>query len=515
MYLLKTKPAANEWTPPRLTICKPYTDLHRMLFSQTIDYIDSEIAALLAEVEAKKQQQSQLIELDALTDSTLQGLADVVSKVQSSAPDAIAPLKSSVLALFDSGDDGNDGGGNQSTDPTPDTDDDDFELLCLNGETGDCLTTADLDEAETIEAEKTAQAEDDGQSCQLEECPASSLVGQHYQLTSPLASLVWEDAPMLGQCCTVQVSQTQSEKTSYTEFVRVTDRVGYIKVNTTGEIKSVYVGFNNKTRAKAWANYLEIVTPKIELRPAKRVGDWKHEVKLSGLSLKQIERLAAEDLDKMPPTKEPSLPPSYKPRSIAQPVNPDEVGEGDIVTTLLTPGGSYKIIQVMPNGILDCENLTTGTRLGLRPNAVSLVQKAEKLQPPEAIEFNDLVEVVADANDTVGLVGTFGRVKTIKGSRIGVEIDEQLTYFDSKELKVKASAEAAPQPTGLQSGQLLMGNRIVTTGNYTGLARRSSILNTRMGTADKVAALELVKGGLSPELALVTATGTADTDYDF
>jgi hypothetical protein len=44
-----------------------------MLFSQTIDYIDSEIAALLAEVEAKKQQQSQLIELDALTDSTLQG----------------------------------------------------------------------------------------------------------------------------------------------------------------------------------------------------------------------------------------------------------------------------------------------------------------------------------------------------------------------------------------------------------------------------------------------------------
>jgi hypothetical protein len=60
-----------------------------------------------------------------------------------------------------------------------------------------------------------------------------------------------------------------------------------------------------------------------------------------------------------------------------------------------------------------------------------------------------------------------------------------------------------------------MGSRIVTTGNYTGLARRSSILNTRMGTADKVAALELVKAGLSPELAMAAATGTADTDYDF
>jgi hypothetical protein len=30
-----------------------------------------------------------------------------------------------------------------------------------------------------------------------------------------------------------------------------------------------------------------------------------------------------------------------------------------------------------------------------------------------------------------------------------------------------------------------------------------------------VAALELMKGGLSPELAMAVATGTADTDYDF
>jgi hypothetical protein len=70
-------------------------------------------------------------------------------------------------------------------------------------------------------------------------------------------------------------------------------------------------------------------------------------------------------------------------------VNPDEVEPGDIVTALLTPSASYKIIQVMPNGILDCENLTTGDRLGLRPGAVSLVQKAEKSQEPgqQALDF--------------------------------------------------------------------------------------------------------------------------------
>ena len=283
-----------------------------MLFSQTIDNIDSEITALLAQVEVAKQRQTQLIELDALTDHTLEGLADVVSKIQCSAPDAIASLKSAVLGLFDSGDDGN-----QPTDPAPDNDPDEPELLCLNGETGDCLTTADLD----------------------------------YELASPfatpLACQLWEDAPLLGQACTVEFPQPDSQKPAYTEFVGVSDRVGYIKLNTTGEIIATYAGFNNKSRAKSWANYLETMTSRIELRAAKRLGDWKHELKISGLSITQIERLTTENLDKMPPDKEPSLPPTYKPQLIPQPVNPDEVGKDDIVTALLTPSASYKIIQVM------------------------------------------------------------------------------------------------------------------------------------------------------------------------
>jgi len=59
-----------------------------MIFSQTIDKIDRELTALLAQVEAKKQKQTQLIELDALTDHSLEELAHVVSKIQCSAPDA-------------------------------------------------------------------------------------------------------------------------------------------------------------------------------------------------------------------------------------------------------------------------------------------------------------------------------------------------------------------------------------------------------------------------------------------
>jgi hypothetical protein len=200
------------------------------------------------------------------------------------------------------------------------------------------------------------------------------------------------------------------------------------------------------------------------------------------------------------------------------------VGEGDIVTTLFTPGGSYRIKAVKDDEILDCENLVTGTRLGLRATSVTLLEKVatapqpleapqpkvdpsrlhakillkeseyvgqvlpvsrvspnemgytvtlpdgqsrwfkadlvqildaeieEKALPaepvePESIEFNDLVEVVADNNDAVGLVGAVGRVKIVKGEsvallrsadRIGVEIDEQLAYFNRTELKIQA-----------------------------------------------------------------------------
>jgi hypothetical protein len=485
-----------------------------MLFSQTIDNIDSEITALLAQVEAKKQRQTQLIELDALTDHTLEGLADVVSKIQCKAPDAIASLKSAVLGLF--GNDGNDGG-NQPTDPMPDTDPDEPELLCLNGETGDCLTTADwmargkanqpltyaqaiknrcgacwgyevksktdikagfvnranLNFMEAVNLERTGK-----EFYQIVEAYLDRLYynGQTCEwaspLASPLCSLVWEDAPLLGQACTwaslfasplacaVEFPQPDSQKPAYTEFVKVSDRVGYIRVNTTGEIIATYAGFNNKSRAKSWANYLETMTSRIELRAAHRLGDWKHELKISGLSITQIERLSTENLDKMPPDKEPSLPPTYKPQLIPQPVNPDEVGKDDIVTALLTPSASYKIIQVMPNGILDCENLTTGDRLGLRPGAVSLVQKAEKSQGPgqQALDF----EPKPDAPTK------YARVK-LKGDKFDGQV---FGVVKDNELGATLATPYGHHWFRSDCLQIIDPDAQTTTGNYKGLSKQ-------------------------------------------
>jgi len=52
-------------------------------------------------------------------------------------------------------------------------------------------------------------------------------------------------------------------------------------------------------------------------------------------------------------------------------------------------------------GILDCENLTSGDRLGLRPGAVSLVQKANRPTEPEwnAAKYNPVLAAVGAGDD--------------------------------------------------------------------------------------------------------------------
>ena len=433
------------------------------IFEAELTKIDAELLQLQALLEAKRQKQSLLQELEKETSATIGTFAQLKIKIQAVSSEAIASLKSAVLNLFD---DGNGDGGNQPTEQTPDTDptgqtgpvaeaddDDDFELLCLNGETGDCLTTDDLTDAgETdipgIKASLTyvqqiknrcsacwgyeVQLKTDikagfinranlnfmeavnlerkgkefykivesyldrfyynGQSSQLEECPDSSRTGQCYELASPLVCLLWEDAPLLGQSCPVTF---ESSPTPFVELVKVCDAIAYQKKHD-GEILCTYVGFEKKSVAKSWQKFLEPMAANQELRKAQRLQEYQWELKITGLSMGQIQRLSQEPIGKAYRSNIESLkPPVVKPHdTAAQPVQPGEVEPDDIVTPLLTPGGSFKVIQIMPNGILDCENLATGDRLGLRPGAVSLVEKAKK--PSQlALDVNAKPEVHA------------------------------------------------------------------------------------------------------------------------
>jgi hypothetical protein len=302
-----------------------------MIFQSTIDTLEADIRELQQQIEAKNQRQNELIHLEAVADSAIDTLQETISKIQFAVPDAIASLKSAVMGLFPS--DGNDGG-NQPDEPTPDPDEPDTALIVVGIATNGAVE-ADFAVDNPMES--------------------------HHVITS--------NAKLDGRSCTVEYPQPEAEKPTYTEFVKVSDRIAYIKVSHSGEIKSTYIGFNNKSRAKSWANYLEALTPSIELRAAKRMGDWKHELKIRGLSAQQIERLTTEDFSKTFKAEKP------------QTAQPDEFEPGDVVVQSLTPSASFKIIEVMPNGVLDCENLTTGDRQGLRPSAVQLVQKASTETP--------------------------------------------------------------------------------------------------------------------------------------
>jgi hypothetical protein len=159
-----------------------------------------------------------------------------------------------------------------------------------------------------------------------------------------------------------------------------------------GEIICAYFGFRTKAIAQSWMHFFEAITSKVELRQAKRLEGCKWEIKAKGLSINLIERYTNDcDFSKSYRSEVcSSKPPGYKKPEPPQPVNPDEVAEGDIVTGLLTPSASYKIIQIMPNGILDCENLITDDRIGLRASAVTLVQKATKDTPALTAITDDL-----------------------------------------------------------------------------------------------------------------------------
>jgi hypothetical protein len=78
----------------------------------------------------------------------------------------------------------------------------------------------------------------------------------------------------------------------------------------------------------------------------------------------------------------------------------------------------------------------------------------------------------------MGLIGTVESINAFSELPITVRTPRGSKSYMRSDLKFISKGET-PQSQGLKSGQLLMGNRIVTTGNYTGLARRSSILNTR------------------------------------
>ncbi len=607
-----------------------------------------------------------LLAVQQQADSDLWSLRQLVDKCSLVAPGAIAQLKSAVLELFIGEDNNGSEGGNHPTDPTPDPDGDESqaaidseqldeegltesvtcdegqveiaseqvdeeepELLCLNGFTGDCLTSADLDETleeqechntpltytqaiknrcsacwgyevrskgdiksgfvnranlnfmEAVNLERTGRefykvVENylnrlyyTGQSCEWASPFASpvSFDETKYPKTLIPGSRFWhgatwstgtvikvlgndeylcqfdgavgeveldrpslhyipnslagqhsdiDQAPKIGQkcdwACSVNFDIPQPKEAS-TEMVHTSARTGYLKVKASGQILAAYAWFPRKDLAESWFDWLDGMSlGSSELRFTKRNSSWKYEIKLTGLSMTQIERLSQEDLGRKPSKKKETPaqaagiePPSgwrqpqlkeNSPQLFAKVLLPEPEYYGQVLPVSRVSNNGIGYTLTLPNGdnrwyradmvqIVDTEIEENAPPTEPTQPVDEAVPMAENQQKGEAIafEFGDIAEVTADLNGT-HLVGSFGKVKFVKDNRIALEIDEQLAYFQPEELKLRSKAEEPREQQQLQTGQVLLNNRVVTTGAYIGSARRTAIANARRGTAN-------------------------------
>lgn len=344
---------------------------------------------------------------------------------------------------------------------------------------------------------------------------------------SHLTCLLWEDTPLLGQHCSVPTGQNKNKGTNggeampYVELVKVSDTIAYQRRHD-GEIICTYIGFRTKVIAQSWKPFFEAITSSVELRQAKRLESCKWEIKAKGVSIKQIERFTKEcDFSKnyqqqaeTPAQAAGIEPPSGwgKPQPQESNLPPCPFSEGDLVDwkgckLRVQKIGVEKLYCVLKS---DPEGTKHHTTVPIAE--CSLVESVE----PENLGEGDTCEVLEGRYK--GQVGEVASVNRYSELPVSLTLPGgHIKGFLLSQLKLVSKSEKTQSRQGLHSGQVLLGNRVVTTGNYGGLGRRNAINNARNGLENKVAALELVKAGVSPEEALAAVTGstTASDDYDF
>jgi hypothetical protein len=318
---------------------------------------------LAAQREAKA---AELVALEQEVMSAVQTIKGIQEKLD---PATAATLQSQILNLLGGGDDDG-GGGGEPADSTETT----------NGDGKHYQTAIDFNHYH-LEAEPAFQGTETPEASTDTETESSA--------DTP------EDENLEGE------SSSEPEKPAFTEFVEVSDRVGYLKIQHSGEIKAAYAGFTQKQRAESWGKWLAVrheVASGFEVRAAKHL-PFKWELKLWGLNINQINRLASENLAASPHTQvdtersRSAKPPTYQKPNPQKPVDPTQINPGDVVTPIGKSTDTYEVVQIMPNGILDCKSLQTGVSLGLRPSAVTLVSKSEQEAKAGIIEAGNSVEV--------------------------------------------------------------------------------------------------------------------------
>ncbi len=352
-----------------------------------ISSLEFQVAALQAQIAVHTERITLLNEAEFIADGSLEALKGAIAKVTALAPGAIANLKSAVLNLF-TGSNGD--GGNQPINPQPNND-------------------GDLEVAITINPEPLA-----GQSCewasllatpfccQLEDAPATTLKGQSVELAQIGFS---RHGFKYIDVTAVETSTTTDtlKEPDYFDLIPVSDSIAYFRNNKTGVIAATYGGFNSRTKAKQWGEFLAVhhsVAAGFEVREAKRLTSFKYELKLWGMSLSQSKHLGETDTTKSPPSR-------Y--HATSKPV----------AACLLAP--EVEDVQHVPDREVEAV-LTTELKLELATQPETLV-----------FHVGDKVEITSDRHG-VELVGAHGIVTAATTIGAAVNVNNTLRYFCMDEL---------------------------------------------------------------------------------
>ncbi len=322
------------------------------IFQPEISSLEFQVAQLQAQIAAAQERISHLNEAEFVAGDAIKSLTEAVHKVSALAPDAIANLKIAVLNLFTGGDDASDEG-KQPINPAPQP------QPSLNEVEDQCAPQPNSETINPAQA-PTLNCESSPFACLLEDCPSVSLQGQAVEIACSL----------------------EDKASRFVELIQVSDAVAYQR-KFDGSIITVYVGGNNKGKLKNWGDWLcrtHSVTHGYQLRSGQRLNA-KWELKLTPMTLAQIEKLAGCDFSKDPRSVYPDAPvrpaePAPKAPRITQ---IEDVGVGDTVRSITVKYWHYSVLAVKEDGFLDCERIGVipKIRVAMHPGSVELVSKAD------------------------------------------------------------------------------------------------------------------------------------------
>ena len=383
-----------------------------MLFQADIETINAEIAQLQELIAAKQKRMSELQSLQNIADEAVKSLSEVVGQISN--PDALETLQTAVVGLFDG--------------------------IAHTNHPASTSTAAAPVVATTTQ-------------------PITALVETIPTDATSVAANGSESTPSTTESELAAVEPTAPEPVTIkpeSELIQVTDTVSLIQ-ETDGTIGCTYVGFNNKSKAQSWGEWLTSKVAnalKFEVVPATKL-PFKYELLVWGLNLNQVTKLSEQDFSKTPKAGfgaslcedqgdipevhlEPAVTEPESNQSTSEEVSSTTTGKSlngkvtgnvenstmvsadacepeatqaaaaptkvapkledlepnDIVGSLLVPGWTYKILEVKPNGQLNGERLLTSGQSFQVGLDISSVYLIEKA-PKEAPEPEP--EPLADA----------------------------------------------------------------------------------------------------------------------